>query len=158
MHTCTLYVMSRAGYTRRNLRTGWTRTMSRTVLLLEDDPTIRDLLDAVLTDEGHDVRPCDSRDHLLAAARDIPSSLAVADFWGTSHQVLSDEERQEVMDLARTVPTILVSGRSWMRAACPDELGVLALVPKPFDVDALTSLVAECSARLGQGSAPATVA
>ena len=132
--------------------------MTGTVLLLEDDPMIRDLLDAILTDDGHDVRPCDSRDQLLAAARDIPRSLAVVDFWGTSHQVLSDEERHEVVDLARTVPTILVSGRSWMLAECADELGVLAFVPKPFHVDELATLVAECSERLGQGSAPATVA
>ena len=158
MHICTLYVVLGACYTVHILRKAWTQTMTGTVLLLEDDPMIRDLLDAILTDEGHDVRPCGSHDQLLAAARDIPASLALVDFWGNSHQELTAEERQEVVDLARTVPTILVSGRSWMRAVCPDELGLLAFVPKPFDVDALTSLVAECSERLGHGNVPATVA
>ena len=132
--------------------------MSGTVLLLEDDAMIRDLLDAVLTDEGHVVRACASREQLLAATSEQPGALAVVDFWGESHHELSDEERREVVDLARTVPTILVSGRTWMGTTCPEELGVLAFVPKPFDVDALAALVAEWAARVEHGGAPSTVA
>ncbi len=153
-----LYVMLRTCYLGRIQRAGLARAMARTVLLLEDDPMIRDLLDAVLSDEGYDVCPCSSRDQLLAAARDIPTSLALVDFWGESHQVLSDDERHEVVELARTVPTILVSGRAWLQSMCADNLGLCALVHKPFDVDQLTGLVAECSARLGNNRTPTTAA
>ncbi len=130
--------------------------MSVPILLLEDEPVIRDLLEAVLADEGHAVRACASRDQLMVAARDVPGALALVDFWGTSYQALGDDEREEVLALARTVPTILVSGRAWVGRECADELGLLALVPKPFDVDDLVDLVAECSARLEPGRASTT--
>ncbi len=117
------------------------------ILLLEDDPSIRDLLEAVLSDEGHDVRAFTSCSHLVSVASALPGALAVVDFWGTSHQALSDGERREIVDLARTVPTILVSGRGWMRTACTEDLGAVALVPKPFDVDDLCGLVGAWAAK-----------
>src|SRR3712207_163395 len=117
------------------------------ILLLEDDPMIRDLLQSVLSDEGHDVRAHASRDQLMSAASALPGALAVADFWGTSHQVLSDEERREIMDLARTVPTIIVSGRGWMRTTRAEDLGAVALMVKPFDIDDLCTLVGASVAR-----------
>ncbi|MDP8910394.1 MAG: hypothetical protein M3N47_15045 [Chloroflexota bacterium] len=117
--------------------------MNCPVLLLEDDPVLRDLLEAVLTDDGHEVRVYGSRDLLFAAARDVPAALAVVDFWGRSHQALADEERADVVRLARAVPTILVTARTWATSASAADLGLVALVRKPFDVDELTTVVTE---------------
>ncbi len=119
------------------------------VLLLEDDPMIRDLLEAVLSDEGHVVRSFDSRDQLVSAAREAPGALALVDFWGTSHQVLSDDERQEVVALARAVPTVLVTGRTWAQHAAAEDLGCVAVVGKPFDVDEVVAVVSAWAARDG---------
>jgi len=128
--------------------------MTHTVLLLEDDPVIHELLDAVLTDEGHDVRPCGSREQLLAAARDVPASLAVVDFWGDSHERLADHERADVVQLARAVPTVLVTARTWANADVADDLGLVSLVRKPFDIDDLCAVVADAL----DGMTPAAVA
>jgi len=117
------------------------------ILLLEDDPNIRDLLEAILSDEGHDVRAFASCSHLMSAASALPGALAVVDFWGTSHQTLSDEDRWDIMDLASTVPTILVSGRGWMRTTRAEDLGAVALVQKPFDIEDLCALVGASVAR-----------
>ncbi len=118
------------------------------ILLLEDDPLIRDLLEAVLSDEGHEVRACSSRDQLLTAASSLPGALAVVDFWGTSHRDLSDDERQEVVDLAQAVPTILVTGRTWAEHEVADDLGCVAIIGKPFDVDQVVEVVSSSVAQL----------
>ena len=120
---------------------------NRPVLLLEDDPMIRDLVEAVLADDGHEVRVCQSFDHLLTVAAESPGAVALSDFWGDSHQALSGEERDQIERLARTVPTVLVTGRTWVGTLQPNDLGLVALVPKPFDVDELCALVGASVAR-----------
>ncbi|MDP8910396.1 MAG: hypothetical protein M3N47_15055 [Chloroflexota bacterium] len=115
---------------------------SGNVLLLEDDPIVRDLMTDVLTDGGHGVLPCGSFQHVLDVAADTPEAVAVVDFWGDSHQALADEERADLVRLARAVPTILVTARAWATAAISADLGLAALVRKPFDVDELATVVA----------------
>ncbi len=115
--------------------------MSGTVLLLEDDPGLRDLLEAVLTDDGQDVRPCESPEQLLRVAAESPAALALVDFWGESHRALSDAEREQVTALGRAVPTIMITARAWALSETAASLGLVALVPKPFDMDDLVALV-----------------
>ncbi len=116
---------------------------SGNVLLLEDDPIVRDLLTDVLTDGGHEVLPCSSFQHLLDVAADAPEAIAVVDFWGESHQVLADEERADVVRLTRAVSTILVTARTWAEDGMAQALGLRALIRKPFDVDDLVTVVNE---------------
>ncbi len=123
------------------------------VLLLEDEPMIREVLELVLADSGHSVRVCDSPDQVCAAAAETPGALAVVDFWGRSHQTLHDDERAEVVRLAQAVPTILVTGRTWATDEVAQELGALAVVPKPFDVDNLSDLVASSLTQIHAGGA-----
>jgi two-component system nitrogen regulation response regulator NtrX len=124
--------------------------MGGRVLLLEDEPTIRDLVEAVLTDDGHEVVAHDSFQQLLEAANGATGTLAVADFWGCSHQRLAADEREDIVRLACTVPTVLVTGRTWVGTTTPADLGLVALIPKPFDVGHLADVVA---ASLGQACA-----
>ncbi len=116
-------------------------TKSSNVLLLEDDPILRHLLECVFTDDGHRVQVCESPEQLLEAAATTPGALAVTDFWGDSHQILADDERAQVFQLARTVPTILVTARTWASTVRAQDVGLAALVRKPFDVDELCAVV-----------------
>ncbi len=118
-------------------------TKNGNVLLLEDDPIIRSLLEFVFADDGHSVFVCESREELLEAAVTTPGALAVTDFWGDSHQTLADHERAQVVQLARAVPTILVMARTWASEQVAQEVGLLAVVRKPFDVDGLAALVSD---------------
>jgi hypothetical protein len=68
-------------------------TPSGTVLVLEDDVGIRDLLSLVLADDGHAVRPCGSAEEIVDLAASTPDVLAVVDFWGTSHAPLATAHR-----------------------------------------------------------------
>jgi two-component system, NtrC family, nitrogen regulation response regulator NtrX len=115
--------------------------MAARVLLLEDDPALRELLGDVLAEDGHQVRACASRGELRALAEGGSGDLALVDAWGASHQALSDEERLEISELAEAVPTIMVTGRSWAEMTGAEELGLVAIVRKPLDVFALGELV-----------------
>jgi two-component system, NtrC family, nitrogen regulation response regulator NtrX len=123
-------------------------TPSGTVLLLEDDASIRDLLALVLADDGHDVRPCGSTEEIVDLAATTPDALAVVDFWGTSHATLATDERDLLTDFAQTVPTVLVTGRGWASEEMAQEIGLAALVRKPFDVAEMSEVVRSCVAKV----------
>lgn len=133
-----------------------TTAVSASVLLLEDDLSLRALLEEVLAEQGLDVRAYASPAELEMAVEHGVGDVALVDPWGTSHPQLSDSDRQELLSLAEAVPTILFTGRSWATHADPDDLHVLAIVPKPTDVYRLGDLVrraAEAAQTLGQHAA-----
>src|SRR3712207_5883288 len=104
------------------------------VLVLEDDPDVRDLLELVLTADGHRVDVCATPEEVVVRAGEMPGALAVVDFWGHSHRQLAADERDELARVAGAVPTILVTGRVWADRATGEDLGLVAVVKKPFDV------------------------
>jgi two-component system response regulator AtoC len=124
-----------------------------TVLLLEDDPSIRELVGAVFADDGHNVRVCGSPSEVLQVGRASPQSLAVVDFWGESQITLTPDDRADIIRLADAVPTILLTARQWATQHAAADLGVLDIVRKPFDVEELSGLVATWIARLSEDSA-----
>jgi CheY-like chemotaxis protein len=117
--------------------------MSNVVLLLEEEPPIRDLIGKALADAGCRVVACDSFGHLIRAADDWPGAVVVADFWGESDQALDAEERAQVAYLAMTAPTILLSGHPWASEAMAEELGLVAVVRKPFSLSELCLCVTQ---------------
>jgi len=121
---------------------------SGTVLLLEDDTSIRKLLTFVLTQDGHDVRPCESAEEVRELAAATPDALAVVDYWGDSHARLANDEWEQLADFAQTVPTVLVTGRDWASEEVAHELGLAALVRKPFDLDEVSEAVRSCVAQV----------
>ena len=125
------------------------------VLLLEDDPDISGLLELVLAEDGHAVQVCESPEHVVQLASETPGALAVMDFWGRSHGTLDDGEREHILRVARTVPTVLVTGRAWAERETDAALGLAALVRKPFDVFDLSALVKGLAQRVCADSAGA---
>ena len=116
--------------------------MVNIVLLLEGEPLIRDLVGKVLSDSGCRVVACDSIEQVMRAADVWPGAVAVADFWAESDRTLDDEERVRVVRLAEAVPTILLAGQAWASEGVARELGLVAVVPKPFRLNDLCQLVA----------------
>ena len=125
------------------------------VLVVEDDPDVRELLELVLTADGHRVVVCATPEQVLERAYGMPGALAVVDFWGRSHQSLAADERDELARLARAVPTILVTGRVWADRETGEELGLVGLVKKPFDVFDLAARVSRVAERANARSARA---
>ena len=69
------------------------------------------------------------------------ADLILADFWGRGHRRLSDDDREEILELSGLLPVILLTGRTWAAETSADELGARALIRKPFDLDALITAV-----------------
>lgn len=117
------------------------------LLILEDDNFCLDLLETALTAEGHIVSVCQSPEDVLVLSRRFPDAIALVDFWGRSQLTLKEDERSDFLRLASAVPTILLTSRHWAEKCRPEELGVLAIIPKPFDIEMLYSTVVACAGR-----------
>jgi DNA-binding NtrC family response regulator len=111
------------------------------VLLLEDDLALCGLLEEALASEELDVHTCDSFESLRAAAQARSGDVVVADFWGGAHRALDDVARQQLEELGQLLPVVLLTGRSWAVGTTPDQLGVRAIVHKPFDLNELIETV-----------------
>jgi two-component system nitrogen regulation response regulator GlnG len=115
----------------------------RRALLLEDDDALRNLLLEAFTGEGFEVQPCGSFAEVRAAAARGEADVIVADFWGESQRSLPEDDRAQIRELGALLPTVLLTGRTWAADTNADEVGALALIRKPFDLDALLQTVSE---------------
>jgi DNA-binding response OmpR family regulator len=104
------------------------------VLVIESDPAIAALLAEILADEGHAAAGDATMAGGLARAQAGPWDACVTDgFWPD----VDAASRAYLADLGSCCPVILLSARDWARDARPADLGVAAVVPKPFDLDDL---------------------
>lgn len=111
------------------------------VLLLEDDLALCGLLEEALASEHLEVLSCDSFESLFKAAQARSGDVVVADFWGGAHRALDDVARQQLRELGQLLPVVLLTGRSWAVGTTAEELGVRAIVHKPFDLNDLIETV-----------------
>jgi DNA-binding response OmpR family regulator len=111
------------------------------VLLVEDDVALREVLAEALRAEGHVVQICRNPAELTDHSLHRDDTVAVVDAWGTSHLELLEPERLSIEKLASALPTIMVTGRAWAEQIDAVELGLLALLPKPADLENLLALV-----------------
>jgi len=118
------------------------------IYLLEDDASLRELLAEVLRDElGVRLAVCANMTELQAHCAERTPDLIVADFWGASHLALDDAERAEIAALAAIAPVVLVSARNWALDAHAADLGLVALLTKPLDIDSFIGVLRAALAR-----------
>jgi CheY-like chemotaxis protein len=113
------------------------------LLLVEDDEQIREFLQDALTDEGYEVRPAPTGRAGLAALDEWRPALILLDLR------MPDMNGWEFRDEQRTIPGLAEIPVIVMTAAAdpPEHLAPLApaaIVPKPFDLDALLETVQRC--------------
>jgi DNA-binding NtrC family response regulator len=113
-------------------------------VILEDDVEFRRVLVELLEGEAFDVSTCDSYAALLDSVREDSSLVVLADFWGTSHTDLSSDERNQIRDLARHAPTVLLTGRSWANNTDIADLGVIRIVVKPVLLEDIVEQIHRC--------------
>ena len=108
-----------------------------TILVVEDDSTIVELIRVVLADEGYQVRVASNGDEALTAAGgDV--ALVVMDMYvpGVSGKPLADRLRAM---LGPDTPILVVSASNVDDEALG--LGAYEYLPKPFDIDELVRAV-----------------
>jgi DNA-binding response OmpR family regulator len=107
------------------------------VVVIEDDPSISELLVAALQDVGHRVRLARSYDGALRLAAVTGCDAFIIDPFGPGWQEPTGEQRAALHTLAASAPVVVVTGRAWAVTTPAAELGVAAILPKPFDLQAL---------------------
>lgn len=116
--------------------------MNCTILLVEDDPSIREFLTDMLQEEGYHVEESPNGRHALSALLSFPKPpcliitdlmMPLMDGWELCRT------KRSISSLAG-IPTILISAAPTLSREAA-LLGVVAAFPKPLDLQGLLSRV-----------------
>ena len=119
------------------------------ILLVDDDPAVRDSIGAVLADEGLRVRPAKDGAEALALAEAERPDLVLLDVWLPGMDGIEVLER--LRERHRGLPVLVISGHGNIETAVrATKLGALGFIEKPFTIDGLLDAV---SAALRRGTA-----
>jgi two-component system response regulator MprA len=112
-------------------------TVARRLLVLEDDPVLREVLLSLLEDEGYDVRQASDGATGIALLNDWHPDAILLDLMMPMMDGASFLEHKPVSELP---PVILLSAvRDLSEQA--ERLGAAGYVRKPFDLDVLLNAV-----------------
>jgi two-component system nitrogen regulation response regulator NtrX len=116
--------------------------MAHEILIVDDEPDIRLLVDGVLRDEGYDTRQAGGAEEAIAAFRQRRPALVILDVWLQGSkldglgilEVLHREEPQ--------VPVVMISGHGTIEmAVAAIQQGAYDFLEKPFQSDRLLLVV-----------------
>jgi two-component system chemotaxis response regulator CheY len=117
----------------------------RRVLIVEDDAVVRAVLVESLRFEGYEVRAAADGAAALAVLGQWIPNLILLDLMMPGMDGWAFRDQQRALASVREVPVVVVSAsRELSRAA--EALHPAAVVPKPFDLDALLATVEQCAA------------
>jgi len=109
------------------------------------------LLDALAL-EGHVAVGADTD----ARARDLAAAggwdVCVADGFASSGASLAEDDRDLYRALAGAAPVVVTTARAWAAEADPADLGVAAIVAKPYLLDDLLLVLTRAARRGGRPS------
>jgi two-component system nitrogen regulation response regulator NtrX len=112
--------------------------MPHDILIVDDEPDIRLLIDGILRDEGYETRQAGDSDAALAAFRARRPSLAVLDVWLQGSRmdglgILTALHREEPQ-----IPVVMISGHGTIEMAVQAiQQGAYDFIEKPFEADRL---------------------
>ncbi|MBI4581019.1 MAG: hypothetical protein HY718_15050 [Planctomycetes bacterium] len=111
------------------------------VLLAEDDAVLAEVALEALGDDGHTVTHVTT----LADARKLAAvdqwDVLIVDGFGPSYDRPAAEEREALVELASHGRVVLATCRPWATEVRPEDLGVTAVLSKPYDLDRLLETV-----------------
>jgi two-component system chemotaxis response regulator CheY len=113
------------------------------VLLVGADDDVAYFLASLIADEGHTVARVRTLDAGTAAtgAHDV----VLVDGLTRSRSALDPTEAAALDALGAVAPVVLVSGWNWVTQARPEDLGVAAVLAKPYDVDELVAALQQAA-------------
>ena len=116
--------------------------MAHDILIVDDEPDIRLLIEGVLRDEGYETAGAGDSDSALAAFRARRPSLAILDVWLQGSKldglgILAALQREEPQ-----VPVVMISGHGTIEMAVQAiQHGAYDFIEKPFESDRLLLVV-----------------
>jgi two-component system nitrogen regulation response regulator NtrX len=107
--------------------------MAHEILIVDDEPDIRALIEGILSDEGYETRVAQNSDTALAAFRARRPSLVILDIWLQNSRldglgILEAMQREEPQ-----VPIVMISGHGTIETAVQAiQHGAYDFIEKPF--------------------------
>jgi DNA-binding NtrC family response regulator len=117
--------------------------MSKKILIMDDDPTIADLLREALADEGYETHMTTQSLRFFDAVTEVRPDLILLDLM---MQYLDGRDELKLMEMGQfNIPVIVVTAflDADKEAEEFHKAGVVHIVYKPFDLDQLVELVKE---------------
>ena len=120
--------------------------MALDILVVDDEPDIRDLISGVLEDEGYTTRVAADSDAALAAVSERRPSLVLLDVWLRGSRLDGLELLSELKQLDAKLPIIVISGHGNIdTAVAAISQGAVDFIEKPFEAEHLLHLVARAT-------------
>ena len=104
------------------------------VLVVDDDPIIRETMAAALGDEGYAVKVAGDGHQALATLREWRPDLIVLDLMMPVMDGFAFRSAQRGVDGCSDIPVVVLSAAHNVRSRV-GELAPAAVFPKPFDLD-----------------------
>jgi DNA-binding response OmpR family regulator len=117
------------------------------ILLAEDDEMLAQLVAELLTEEGHRVTRVRSAEEARIFARSGPWGAVLVDSFSESYQAPISADYALLRELSAAAPVVVVTARAWAARLTAADLGVAALVQKPFDIQHLLDTLRVLSGR-----------
>ncbi len=112
------------------------------ILIVDDEPDIRLLVEAILRDEGYEARSAGNADEALAAYRARKPSLVILDVWLQGSRLDGIGILEELHQEVPRVPVVMISGHGTIETAVAAiQRGAYDFIEKPFNSDRLLLVV-----------------
>ncbi len=116
--------------------------MAHDILIVDDEPDIRMLVEGILRDEGYDTRQAGDSDAAIAAFRARRPSLVVLDVWLQGSRLDGLGILQTLHGEEPVVPVVMISGHGTIETAVQAiQQGAYDFIEKPFQSDRLLLVV-----------------
>ncbi len=109
--------------------------MAHDILIVDDEPDIRMLIDGILADEGYETRGAEGSDTALAAFHARRPSLVVLDVWLQGSRLDGIDLLELFHGEEPQVPVVMISGHGTIEMAVGAiQHGAYDFIEKPFPV------------------------
>jgi two-component system nitrogen regulation response regulator NtrX len=117
--------------------------MAHEILIVDDEPDIRALIEGILTDEGYETRQAQNSDTALAAFRARRPALVILDVWLQNSRLDGLGILEALLREDRDLPVVMISGHGNIETAVQAiQNGAYDFIEKPFKSDRLLLIVA----------------
>lgn len=117
--------------------------MAHEILIVDDEPDIRALIEGILSDEGFETRQAANSDQALAAFRARRPSLVILDIWLQNSRLDGLGILEQMVGEEPQVPVVMISGHGTIETAVRAiQNGAYDFIEKPFTSDRLLLIVA----------------
>ena len=130
--------------------------MAHEILIVDDEPDIRMLIDGILRDEGYETRQAGDSDAAIAAFRHRRPSLVILDVWLQGSRLDGLGILKALHAEEPHVPVVMISGHGTIETAVAAiQHGAYDFIEKPFKSDRLLLVVRRAleAARLARENA-----